>query len=203
LNKDSRRKYDEYLIDKVGIFNELKESFNKTNVESYFPDKDVSKKLFNNKIDELNKKHGYNENNESIMDKFNLVKDKRNNDTIKIEKEHINDMDDFNMKFNSYKTNNGKFKNQIIEYSGSPSELSTYIIGENYTNLNDLDKLYIEDSVQTSKYSSLDRAFMLQPSTINYDNKTCDEKIKEYEKQTDHLKINVSSDSSKKKFNEW
>ena len=158
LNKESRKKYDEFINDTSDTFCELKNKFNKH-------DKNKQNKqdigLFNQQISELNKKHGFDNNNDnmSIMDKFNKIKEKRD---IKIEKEIFVDTQDFNKKFENNKIE-GKFKSQIIEYSGNPSELSTYTIGENYTNLIDIDKLYIEDSIQNSKYSSLDRAFSLHP----------------------------------------
>lgn len=192
LNKISRKKYDEYLLDKVENFTELKESFNKINLEQYFPKKNISNECFNNKINELNKKHGYTEDISSIpiMERFNKMKDQRSK--IEIEKVEFSNIEDFNKKFNFYKSD-GKFKTQIIEVKdgqNTSTELSTYTMGENYTKLGDLDKLYVEDSTHNSKYSSLDRAFLLLP---NIENdlliKTPEEKIKEYQNQTVKLKI--------------
>ena len=96
----------------------------------------------------------------------------------------------------------GKFQDQIIEYREQPGAISTYVIGEHYTSLSDIDKLYIEnDSVQNSKYSSLDRAFSLCPIiTSNEMNKTLEEKIKEYQKQSDILNKMSPIDYSNKKF---
>jgi curved DNA-binding protein CbpA len=175
LNKESRKKYDVYLQDKSEIFTELKDSFNKT-IKNQPTDKKQNISLFNNKVKELNEKHGYKENiSESVIDKFDFIKENR---TINIEKENIKNMEEFNTKFNSYKVD-GKFKDQIIEYKDTPAELSTYVIGEQYTNLADIDKLYVDDSVQSSKYSSLDRAFTLQPN-IKHNNTDIKEKMQEY-----------------------
>jgi len=207
LNKESRKKYNEFLSGTANTCNELKNSFNKTikNIDEYFPSKDNSKNNFDNKIDELNKKHGYldKSNDNSVMDKFNKVKEKRNIDNIKIDKEDFKTTDEFNNKFNSYKTEGGKFQDQIIEFKGMPSELSTYIIGENYTNLQDIDKLYIEDSIQSSKYSSLDKAFMLQPNNNSTISKTTEDRMKEYQSHTDLFKSMKPTEFSTKKFNEW
>ena len=96
-----------------------------------------------------------------------------------------------------------KFKDMIVEYKGTPSELSTYVIGENYTNLNDLDKLYIEDSVQSSKFSSLDRAFMLQPQSQSNLTVSTEDKMKAYQNQTDLFKNMKPIDFTTKKFDEW
>lgn len=201
LNKDSRQKYDDFLLNSAKTFNELKDNFNKM---SQIPNQNIPKdserlNLFNYKVNELNKKHGYDDNleNETTFNKFNKIKEIRKYD-VNIDKEHFVNMDDFNKKFTSYKTQDGKFKNQIVEYKDQPNELSTYVIGEQYTSLADLDKLYIEDTIQCSKFSSLDRAFILQPTNSNYNNKTIDERVKEYQQQTDIFnKMNMSDYSIK------
>jgi curved DNA-binding protein CbpA len=181
LNKESRRKYDAYLLDKTQIFYELKETFNKT-MKTQVSNKDINS--FNNKVKELNEKHGYNENtSSSVMENFSNIKNNRN---INIEKENFKSIDEFNNKFNSYKVE-GKFKDQIVEYKEAPAELSTYVIGEQYTNLTDIDKLYIDDSIQCAKYSSLDRAFTLQPIS-KISNKTIEERMKDYKNETEEYK---------------
>ena len=206
LNKESRKKYDNFIDDNVDTYLELKNKFNKTikNIDEQVLDKGTSLNLFNYKINELNKKHGYDNNldNISITERFNKAKEKRapGINEIKIEKEIFIDTKDFNNKFENNKID-GKYKSQIIEYLGTPSELSTYTIGENYTSLSDIDKLYIEDSIQSSKYSSLDRAFSLQP-ICKHDNISYDEKMKEYQKQTKHISGMKPTDFSSKKFNE-
>jgi hypothetical protein len=155
------------------------------------------------KLYELNKKHGYDSSSDncSITERFNKVKEKREVNEIKIEKEIFIDTKDFNSRFEHNKTD-GKYKSQIIEYSGMPSELSTYVVGEHYTSLGDIDKLYIEDSVQSSKYSSLDRAFSLQPVLKPSNNSTYDDRMKEYQKETKYFNSMKQTDFSSKKFNE-
>jgi DnaJ family protein A protein 5 len=207
LNKESRRKYDDFLVGTAETFHELKNSFKKSieNVDNLFPSKDDSKALFENKLQELNKKHGFSENDSigSIMERFNKIKQKRGYDEFQIEKEEFKSIDEFNNKFNNNKEEGGKFRDQIVEFKGNPSELSTYVIGENYTNLNDLDKLYLEDSVQSTKYSSLDRAFTLQPKPQNNSVVSVEDRMKEYQNQTDLYKNMKPTDFSTKKFNEW
>lgn len=205
LNKDSRKKYDDYINNTAKTFDELKETFDKsiTNIECYFPKKNTSLYEFNNKIITLNNKHGYNEQEsaEPVIDKFNKIKEKRNITDIKIEKEYFTTLDEFNSKFSTNKLKGGKLQDQIIEYKNTPQELSTYIIGEQYTNLQDIDKLYIEDSIQSSKFSSLDRAFMLHPSNIIFSTISPDDKIKEYKNLTHNYQNMKSNDFSIKKFN--
>ena len=207
LNKDSRRKYDDFLLGSAETFHELKNSFKKSiqDVEHLFPSKDDSKALFENKLQELNKKHGFEDNDSigSIMEKFNKIKEKRGYNEFQIEKEEFKSVDEFNNKFNINEEEGGKFRDQIVEYKVCPAELSTYVIGENYTNLNDIDKLYLEDSVQSSKYSSLDRAFTLLPKSDNNLVVSVEDRMKEYQNHTDLYKNMKPTDFSTKKFNEW
>jgi curved DNA-binding protein CbpA len=197
LNKESRNKYDEYIKTKSENFNELKGQFNKTinNIDQYFPDKNSSNIVFKEMFSQMNKKHSFDENlnTTNINERFQKVKSSRENNDIKIEKEDIKNIEDFNTIFNINK-NSGKFKDILVEYKGTPSELSTIVIGDNYTNLLDIDKLYIEDSVQTDKYSSLDRAFMLHPVVNNIETRTLDDKMKDY--------IDKSKEYSSLKFND-
>ena len=187
LNKESRRKYDMYTMDKADTFNELKTSFNKTmkDVEKLFPEKNVSISSYKSKMEELNKKHGYNDNTNNTMEKFASVKKNRN---ITIDYEEIKSTDEFNNKFDSNKINNSKFKDMIVEYKGAPMELSTYVIGEQYSNLMDIDKLYVEDSIDCPKFSSLDRAFTLQPVMTNEIKLSNEQRIKEYRDMTESIK---------------
>lgn len=201
LKKDSRKKYDDFLSGTANTFNDLKKDFNKTIKDNfnYLSDEKISNNVFKDKLQELNKKHGYDEtkDNISVVDRFNNIQKHRNN--IQIDKEDIKNQDDFNSKFAQNKTV-GKYKDQIIEYKGFNSELSTYVVSDNYTNLADMDKLYIEDSVQTNKYSSLDRAFTLQPVFETKQERTYEQRMKEYKNQSDFLK---STQYSNKKFDEW
>lgn len=165
LNKDSRMKYDAYLEEKIETFNELKTKFNKNDISVK-----VDKNEFNNKITKLNNKHGYNValNNDSTIDKFNNIKIIRNKESI-IEKEKIDNIDDFNNKFSNYKEE-GKFKNQIIEYNKN-TELSTFD-NTSYVNLHNLETLYMDGPVVSNNYASLDKAFVLEklPTKVNTTN---------------------------------
>lgn len=207
LDKEYRRKYDEFISGTAESFHELKKSFNKSvkDIEQYFPPKNNSVHQFNMKIEELNKKHGYDENkmSESVSERFKKIKEKREGYDVVVEKEDIRNMEEFNNKFNVNKTEGGKFFEQIVEYKGTPQELSTYVIGEQYTSLQDIDKLYVEDSVQSSRYSSLDRAFMLQPANKDSVAKSVEERMKEYKNQTDQYKNMKPTEFSTKKFGEW
>jgi curved DNA-binding protein CbpA len=199
LNKDTRKKYDTYLVDRSNTFNELKDSFDKTIKNTNVP-KDGNISIFNNKFEELNKKHGYNNNtSNSTMEQFSKIKSTRNNNDVMIQPENIKSNDIFNEIFNMNKSDNGKFKDVLVRYEGNPSELSTYVIGEHYTNLCDLDKLYIEDSVQSANFSSLNNAFSLQSINVNNEQKkSYSDMMKEYQAQTEMIKNMKASDFSNK-----
>ena len=213
LNKELRKKYDLFLDPNINTFNDLKDSFNKINKDMNnttknngslsilskgkmrssildFESKDSklegSIKEFTDKCELLNKKHNAvldssKLDNVAVMERLEKIKQERNN--IKIVKEDIKDDKDFNNKFNNNKID-GKFKDQIIEYNAS-SDLATYISHNNYTNIEDIDKLYVEDTIQSTDFSSLNRAFLLHPTTLDIDDKkSLDDKMKEYKKQS-------------------
>ena len=209
LDNESRKRYDDFISETAESFKELKTSFAKSinDMEQHFPTKDTSVHLFNNKIEELNKKHGYNSNSsESVIDRFNKIKGNRDIfvDQTKIEKETFKNMEEFNDKFDVNKLDGGKFQEQIIEFKGPPQELSSYIVGEQYTSLCDLDKLYVDDSIMSSKFTSLDKAFTIQHvSQSDVPTNTAEEKMNDYKKQTDQYNKYKPTDFTTIKFNEW
>lgn len=175
INSESRFKYNNYINNKALTYLELKDSYNKNKNKIYTTDK------FDNIENNLNISHGYNidkyqEDQESVINKFTKLKN--NNNIYQIPKEKFNSMNDFNLTFSN------KNNTSIVEYT-SPSELSNYIIGEIYTNINDIDKLYIEDTIESSKFTSLDKAYNLLPNIIPINtNKTNEEKINDYKNFT-------------------
>jgi len=181
LNKESRAKYDKFLEAKIDHFNDLKAGFNKLDKNDKKLDNETIKE-FNNKVELLNKTHNekcsYNDKTPTI-EKYNKLLSSRNN--INIIKEDIKTSKDFNSKFNEYKEN-GKFKDQIIEYENH-NDLTTYT-GDSYVTLNHIEKLYLDDTITTNNFSSLDRAFSLIPVLKNEDDKTIKEKLVNYEQNT-------------------
>jgi len=205
LNKESRAKYNTFLQTSADTFKELKDTFNKNikDIEQNFPNKELSLNEYILKNEILNKKHNdqsfIDTNQQSVLDRFEKLKTKRND--INIIKEDINNDKEFNMKFENNKID-GKFKDQIIEYVET-YDLSTYVPGDIYTSLSDMDKLYLEDSVQNVKYSSLDRAFTLQPCLLSNNlTKSIDAKMKDYQSETDFIKNMKPNQFSNVKFSE-
>ncbi len=206
-NSESRKKYDEYLNGRAETFIDLKAAFSKNidTIAGFFADEETSKKQFSDKIEELNKKHGYTTDldNESILEKFTKAQQKRESNNITIEQEKFTDPDDFNAKFEANKEPEGKFCGQIIEQPNNGfSELTSYT-GSGYTNIGDLNKLYVEDSVLSTQFSSLDMAFSLQPKLKPEPEKTLEERMLEYRNQSDLFSNMKPEDFSNSKFNEW
>jgi curved DNA-binding protein CbpA len=180
LNKESRIKYDKYLEAKIEHFNELKNNFNKNNFIEKKLDSETIRE-FNNKVEQLNKTHSVNiiDNNMSTIEKYNNLLSKRND--INIANENFKTIRDFNFKFNENKEN-GKFKDQLVEYETN-NELASYD-GDLYVTINNIEKLYIDDTITTNNFSSLDRAFSLIPIIKNNNDKTIKEKIINYDQMT-------------------
>jgi curved DNA-binding protein CbpA len=188
LNKKNREKYDIYLKNSADTFVELKNKFNKDN-NNINNDNDNDNFLLN--CNKLNKLHGYSDfnDNDNVNDKLkNIIEIRKNIDT---NENIIKNMDEFNNKFNELKNNTTN--NNIIE-TEQDYNLETYNSENIYTTINNLDKLYINDSVQTNKYTSIDRAFILQP-VFKYDNddKTLEKKIDEYTLQSTILKDSIKN----------
>ena len=174
-NKKLRPEYDNFIINKADTFNELKKSFKKIDIKSKILSQDDITD-FRLKQEELNKKHQYFERKYDAIEKeFEELKNRRN-DNFNINKEDIKNNDDFNYKFEYGKNN------QLIEFVEKPTELSTYTPNQNlsYVSLEDMDKLYIEDTIQDNKFTSLDRAFVLYPVMQSDNNSTLEERIKQY-----------------------
>jgi curved DNA-binding protein CbpA len=190
LNENYRKKYDNYINNYHNNFVDLKNNFKK-NITKNFNNQSIDIKTFSQTVYELNKKHGYDENLnfEKINEKFNLIKSNRNNNDIIIERNIFKSNDEFNDIFKNNKLNNGKFSHQIIEYSGRPDALSTYIFNEPYSNIYDIDKLYIDDSIQSPLFSSLDKAFVLHPELEISDSTSIENKIKNYKNQKFIIKL--------------
>lgn len=147
MNKELRNQYDDFIRETYD-FNKLKTNF-KENIDNE-ESKAASLISFNEKVNELNNKHGYNQNMEDRKTErqdINIIKD-------------INpkDIKEFNEIF--LKKKNSSMKDQIIEYKGEPMEISTYISNDKYSFISDLDKLYIDD---TYSNNSLEIAFTIQP----------------------------------------
>lgn len=203
-NSNLRKEYDNYLEDanEKTLHVDLKNNFESTikDVEKFFPIKEDANKTFKIKIDELNKKHGVNDelNGKNIMSQYDRIKKSRDTN-ISIPQEKISNRDDFNQKFESRK-DTGTFDSNIIQVN---SGLGTYQTNDALVGIGDYSKLYVEDTVSTGNYTSLDMAFKIQKINPNLSEKSLKERMEEYKNHTNLFNIRKPSDFSSKKFDDW
>ena len=192
-NSDLREKYDNWLksFGEDGLtHNNLKDNFKKTisNTKELFPSMpSEAKKSYYEKNETLNNKHGINEDwdKESTISKYNQKK-KELEKNISISGEKIKNKKDFNNKFENFKNDNDN--QQIIKTDNNQSilEYNGEIIGNEYLSITNYNLLYSNDNIQSNNYSSLDRAFMLQPK-IEFDEINVSKKMKEYKSLSEDL----------------
>lgn len=139
---------------------------------------------------DLNKKHGYVENDSALnygeMNKL-MSNLKFERDSLKIPKERISDI---NSAMNNLKQDSNKLSErgqEIIEYSGELTSLSG---NSKYGSLSDIGKLYGEnENLATNKITSFNNAFKLSAyQEYVPDNLSLEQKINNYNNQTDFLK---------------
>lgn len=184
-----RSKYDEWLrssLEESAGHDTLKNNFkssNDLNSTSTMPNE--AKLNYYEKKKLLDEKHGIlNLNEDSTINKYNLKK-KELEESILIEN-NIKNKKEFDYKFDNFKSDNNNqqiikstAKQDIMEYNGE-------ILGDQYLSITNYDLLYSDDNVQSSNYSSLDRAFKLQPK-IEYQEVNITQKMKEYKNLSDDL----------------
>jgi len=196
-NKVNRKKYDDYLNKLQDTHDELKTNFNNKKYEPVELKEEAYTK-FKNKFNELEKKHLYNYDTNLILnyDKLLQVRNKE----INIPNENIKNYKEFNIKFEE-KINNGIFNDQLIQVN-EDMRLSTYNVNDNYTSLDiAFDNLYIDGGgISTSKYSSLDSAFKLQPVNTKIKDINIKQAMDSYKNITNNLS-NIQY--SKDKFEIW
>jgi curved DNA-binding protein CbpA len=191
-NKEIRKKYDEYLLKSDMTFDELKNSFNKNSkdINSLPPTKSDAKTKFDSKIIELTTKHINNFVEKDILTDYEQLKKDRETEIL-IDKETFKNIEEFNNKFEN-KITNKNFGDQIIPVN-EDMKLSTTNINDNYTSLDiAFDNLYIDGGgISTSKYTSLEAAFKIQPLDLNKKQINIEDAIKDYKKNTELLQRSV------------
>lgn len=201
-----RKDYDSFLEekDKKTTHFDLKNNFDDAikDVESLFPAKESATGTFKNKLDELNKRHGYDEsfNSENVMSQYQKMKKNRDSQ-VNIPQEKIGNNDDFNRKFED-RVDKGTFEGQIIPVQQNFG-LGTWQPNDGLATLNDYSKLYAEDTVSTGAYTSLDMAFKIQKVDQDVKEKSLKERMEEYKSQTNLFNSRKPADYSNKSFTDW
>jgi len=205
-NSILRKDYDNYLQEKdiKIIHTDLKNTFDSVikDVEKMFPVKEDATKKFKSKIEELNNKHGVNNNLNStnVISQYEHLKKMRDSQ-VSIPQEKISNTNDFNQKFESRK-DTGTFNSQIIPVNPN-STLGTYQPNDALVGIGDYSKLYLEDNVSTGNYTSLNMAFKIQKFDSNISEKSLKERMEEYKNQTNQYNTRKQGDFSSKKFDDW
>jgi len=148
------------------------------------------KKNFKELEEELNKKHGYNPNNQTISTqdtKTLLAQLERERSNIMVPNHHVTP-GNLNQVFDSVKESPDKFQQNLIPYSGEIMEFNRST--SNYASLDDIGTLYKEgEKLKEKNYSSYSVAFGLhQKIDFVDDGKSLEDKMKEYNNLD--LKIN-------------
>ena len=205
-NSILRKDYDNYLQEKdiKIIHTDLKNNFDSVikDVEKMFPVKEEATKKFKSKIEELNNKHGVNNNLNStnVISQYEHLKKMRDSQ-VSIPQEKISNTNDFNQKFESRK-DTGTFNSQIIQVNTN-STLGTYQPNDALVGIGDYSKLYLEDNVSTGNYTSLNMAFKIQKFDSNISEKSLKERMEEYKNQSNQYNTRKQGDFSSKKFDDW
>ena len=205
-NSILRKDYDNYLQEKdiKIIHTDLKNTFDSVikDVEKMFPVKEEATKNFKSKIEELNNKHGVNNNlnSKNVISQYDQLKKMRDSQ-VSIPQEKISNTNDFNQKFESRK-DTGTFNSQIIPVNPN-STLGTYQPNDALVGIGDYSKLYLEDNVSTGNYTSLNMAFKIQKFDSNISEKSLKERMEEYKNQTNQYNTRKQGDFSSKKFDDW
>lgn len=192
-NPNSRIQYDRWLKGSNIMHNELKNNYKSSedSVKKYFPKtKEDAQYKFIQQNEEL-----WNRHHNGFMEDSNNFDKRLSNHLVKREdirhvgREDFRNMDDFNDTFNMRKEGNGKYSGNIIKVDTKAS-IVPYMgkSGINYVDLKDFNKMYLEDSIITSYYTSLDRAFKLQPNMEDKRTKNNKNRISEYNNMTEELK---------------
>lgn len=207
-NDQLRKRYDKWLksFDVQQSHQSLKEEYNQIANQSKDDKMDHvdSNESFSSIQEKLNKKHGFDPENDLPIDsskfnkKFNeLQNEMRSLGLNTINKEEIRGNEDFNSKFSNRKFD-GELEKQIIKVDKNSQimELNNKEVGNKFLSINNYNLLYSNDGVDTADYASLEQGFNLLPNekdlkTESSRTKSSFESYKDsYNKEGENLKNN-------------
>ena len=187
-----------YLREKYDLW--IRQNINKThndfklNYKKIKPDRNYKESLliYNKNIKLLEKKHKIKDDNIPIIQKYRLLEKIRKD--LNINKEEFKNKLDFDNKFNLRKNPDNILKNNNQLISFQNNKIQSYATTKDYNNL------YINDSIITDKFCSLDNAFKLNPN-ITYSEKNIKSEMSNYDNNT--KKFLQSNKFLKIKFTDW
>ena len=200
-NIESRSAYDSWLLSNTNqdivVNNTSDNSDKRENMDKYFPSNysDASKN-FNNEEESFKKRHGiYDEDSrtfsERYTDKMNQLKNLGN-----IKKENFKNIKDFNNVFNNRLQEGGEYQNNMIVYN-KDQQITNHQQNKNnlkYVSLKDFNKMYSDDTIIGSYYTSVDIAYKLQSRNNIKQHESFDNAINNYNIQTGNLYKTHDSD---------
>ena len=135
----------------------------------------------------LQNRHGnFLEDSRNFSERINSKKTQRD-EKFSITRENFRDQDEFNLTFDN-KKEDGEFSDKIIKYENDKIvAYEHHRKGLKYVNLEDFNKLYVEDTVEAPTFTSLNRAFKLQPVIKNKKSNNINTEMDNYKNQTDTL----------------
>lgn len=151
---EKRKNYDNFI--NTTQFNEFKKNYQNDMINFDYGSKqlpDDGKQKWDILERELNEKHGY---YKPLADTQTLLQEYKNQQLPVIEKLNISNMSEFNDKFHMVKiTENPNM--EIVTSNDLTKELSTYVNLQlsNFAEINDLDKLYINDTDLNNHYQPI------------------------------------------------
>ena len=152
---------------------------------------EISKKKYEDKVKKLEMKHKINQVDE--VDPLIRIKSlKKVREEVQINYENIINNDDFNSKFNQRRS--GFKNNNSTQLAKVPKN--------NYAIINNYNDLYVNDSVVSDKYSSLDNAFTLNPE-IKFKEEKMSNKMQRYKNDSEYLKNLPNSKYLNMQYEEW
>lgn len=187
-NEKLKNKYDKWLNQTNNSHNDFKNNFSSTNMSSYFPqNKKEASQSFIKDTKNLQNRHGnFLEDSRNFSERMNSKKTQRD-EKFSITRENFRDQDEFNVTFDN-KKKDGEFSDKIIKYENDKIvAYEHHRKGLKYVNLEDFNKLYVEDTVEAPTFTSLNRAFKLQPVIKNKKSNNINTEMNNYKNQTDKL----------------
>jgi len=184
-----KNQYDNWLLKSNQQHNQLKDNFknSKQNVKKYFPSN--KKEAANSFVEQsrmLLNRHGNMNYSRDVKTNLSNHESKRR-ELKNIQRDFNLNEENFNTVFEDRKVN-GLYSDKIIRYEQDkivPYQCSKNKV--NYVHLEDCKKLYLEDSVQTDNYTSLDRAFKLYQTSKVIKNNNSNHNNFEYDTMDDEI----------------
>lgn len=127
---------------------------------------------------------------------------KQRNEEVDIKRENLKNREQFNECFDTRK-NDGTINTQLIKSNNDLIISGDGNVQNKFASVSSYETLYAEDSIQTSQYSSLDRAFTVQPVIKISNDENTKDRLQQYNQQTDLLHNMKANQYKKCSYQDW